>query len=79
MKDEEHFAAYLLHVDEIFNTIRRLGEMVEESIIVQNVLRSLPLSFDAKVSSIEKVKDLDKLTIDELHGIPIAYEMRTKK
>jgi hypothetical protein len=56
-------------VDEIVNTIRGLGEKVEEPMIVQNVLRSLPLIFDAKVSTIEEMKDLDSLTMDELHGI----------
>jgi hypothetical protein len=56
-------------VDEIVNTIRGLGEKVEELMIVQKVLRSLPLIFDAKVSSIEEMKDLDSLTMDELHGI----------
>jgi hypothetical protein len=50
MKDEENVASYLLCVDEIVNTIRGLGEMVEESMIVQKLLRSLPLRFDAKVS-----------------------------
>jgi hypothetical protein len=47
--------------------------------IVQKVLRSLPLIFDAKVSSIEEMKDLDSLTMDELHGILMTYEMRTEK
>jgi hypothetical protein len=48
--------------------------------IVQNVLSSLPLIFDAKVSAIEySMKDLDKLTMDELHGILTAYEIGTKK
>jgi hypothetical protein len=79
MKDEENVAAYLLCVDEIVNTIRGLGEKVEEPMIVQKVLRSLPLRFDAKVSTIEEMKDLDSLTMDELHGILTAYEMRTKK
>ena len=30
MKDKENVAVYLLHVDEIFNTVRGLGENVEE-------------------------------------------------
>jgi hypothetical protein len=46
---------------------------------VQKVLRSLPLIFAAKVSTIEEMKDPEKLTMDELHGILTAYEMRTKK
>jgi hypothetical protein len=53
MKDEENVTTYLLHVDEIVNIIRGLGENVEESMIVQKVFKSLPLRFDAKVSTIE--------------------------
>ena len=66
-------------MDGIFNTIRGLGEKVEELIIVQKVLRSLPLIFNLKVSAIEEMKDLDRLTMDELHGILTAYEMRVEK
>jgi hypothetical protein len=54
MKDEENVAIYLLCIDEIFNTIKGLGEKVEEPMIVQNVLRSLLLIFDAKFSAIEE-------------------------
>jgi hypothetical protein len=79
MKDKENAATYLIHVDEIFNTIIGLGEKVEELMIVQKVLRSLPLRFDAKVSSIEEMIDLDSLTMDELHGILMTYEMRIEK
>jgi len=53
MKDEENVVVYLLSMDEIIDTIRGVGKKVEESMIVQKVLRSLPLIFDAKVSIIE--------------------------
>jgi hypothetical protein len=53
MKKEENVAAYLLRVDEIVNTIIGIDEKVEEPIIVQKVLRSVPLRFDAKVISVE--------------------------
>lgn len=79
MKDKQNVAAYLLRVDEIVNTIRGLGEKNEESMIVQKVLRSLPLRVDAKVFAIEEMKDLDNLTMDELHGILTVYEMRIEK
>jgi hypothetical protein len=79
MNDEENVVAYLLRVDEIFNTIKVLGETVSKPMIVQKVLRSLPLIFYSKVSSIEEIKDMDKLTMDELHGILNTYEMRTEK
>ncbi|KAH9331802.1 hypothetical protein KI387_003910, partial [Taxus chinensis] len=65
-------------VDEVVNAIRGLGEKIEEPVIIQKVLRSLPLIFDAKVSAIEEMKDLDKLSMDELHGILTDYEMRTE-
>ena len=76
MKESENIAAYLLRVDEVVNSITGLGEEVNESIIVQKVLRSLSLRYDAKVSAIEESRDLTKLTMDELHGILTTYEMR---
>jgi kynurenine formamidase len=47
--------------------------------IVQKVLRSLPLKFDVKVFAIKEMKYLDSLTMDEFHGILTAYDIRTKK
>ena len=69
MKDEENDVVYFLRVDEIVNTIIGLGEKVEELMIVQKVLKPLPLKFDAKVYAIEGMKDFDSLTMDELHDI----------
>ena len=40
-------------------------------------MRSLPLRYDAKVSSIEESRDLTKMKMDELHGTFTTYEMRT--
>jgi hypothetical protein len=66
-------------VDEIFNTIKGLGEKVEEPMILKKVLRSLPPRFDAKVSTIKEMKDLDSLPMDDLHGILMTYEMSIEK
>ena len=79
MKEEENIAAYFLQVDEIVNIIRGLGERIEESVIVQKILRSLPMRFDSKISSIEERSDLDTITVDKLHGTLTSYEMRTKQ
>jgi len=78
MKEEEDIAGYLERVDEVVNTMRGLGEVIEESKVVEKVLRSLPTRFDSKVSTIEEIKDMDTLNIDALHGILTAYEMRTE-
>jgi hypothetical protein len=61
------------------NVIKGLGEEVEESMIVQKILRSLPMRFDPKISSLEEREDLGMLSMDELHGIFTAYEMRTEQ
>jgi hypothetical protein len=75
--EKEDIATYFLRVDEVVNAIRWLGEDLNESLVVQKVLRSLLLKYDAKVSAIEETMDLTKMTMDELHGSLIAYEMRT--
>jgi hypothetical protein len=79
MKEDENIAAYFLRVDETVNAIIRLGEEIEESVIVQNVLRSLPMRFDPKISALEERSDLNSISMDELHGIFTAYEMRTEQ
>jgi len=76
MDDEEDIATFSLRVDEVVNSLKGLGENIEENTIVQKVLRSLLERFDSKVSAIEEMKDLYTLKMDELHGILIAYEMR---
>jgi hypothetical protein len=79
MKEDENIVAYFLRVDEPVNSIIGLGEEVEESVIVQKVLRSLHMRFDPKISALEERADLDSISMDELHGIFIAYEIRTEQ
>jgi hypothetical protein len=59
------------------NAIRELEEEVDESIIVQKVLISLPMRFDLKISALEERTYMDSISMDELHGIFTTYEMRT--
>jgi hypothetical protein len=75
MKEDENIAAYFLRDDETMNAIRGLGEEVDEYIIVQKVLRSLPMRFDPKISVLEERIDMYSIRMDELHGIFTAYEM----
>jgi hypothetical protein len=60
------------------NAIIGLGEEIKESVIVQKVLRSLPMRFNPKISALEERSDLNSISMDELHGIFTAYEMRTE-
>jgi hypothetical protein len=77
MDEKEDIATYFLRFFEVFNAIRGLDEDINESLVVQKVLRSLILKYDAKVSATEETRDLTKMTMDELHGSLIVYEMRT--
>jgi hypothetical protein len=79
MKEDEDITAYFLRVDETMNAIIGLGEEIEESVIVQKILRSLPMRFNHKISALEERSDLDSISMDELHGIFIAYEMKTEQ
>jgi hypothetical protein len=79
MKEDEDIATYFLRVDETVNAIIGLGEEIEESVIVQKVLRSLPMIFNPKISTLEERSDLNSISMDELHGIFTAYEMRTEQ
>jgi uncharacterized coiled-coil protein SlyX len=59
--------------------IKGLGDEMKEQVIFQNVLISLPMRFDSRISTLEERVDLATLTMDELHGILTAYEMRIEK
>jgi hypothetical protein len=36
------------------------------------------MRFDPKISTLEKLSDLNSISMDELHGIFTAYEMTTE-
>jgi hypothetical protein len=79
MKEDENNGAYLLRVNKIVNAIIGLGEEIKEFVTIQKVLRSLPMIFDPKISALEEREDIDSISMDKLHGIFTAYEMRTEK
>ena len=54
MKEEENIAEYILRVDEIVNAIRGLGGVIKEREFVDKVLRTLPMKYDSKVSTLEE-------------------------
>lgn len=75
MNNEEFIEPYFNRVIEIVNCIRGYGEDMTDATVVKKILRSLPESYDAKVSSLEE-RDLNTLSLDTLQSVLIAYEMR---
>ena len=76
MNDDEDIDSFFLKVAEIVNNMKALGETMPESIIVQNILRSLPSRFNPKVFAIEETTNRETLTMNQLLGNLTAYEMR---
>ena len=56
--------------------MRGLGQYVSNDEIVDKLLRTLPVVYNPKVSTLEYWDDINKLTLDELYQIIIAYELR---
>ena len=79
MKEDEDIVAYLHWVEKIVNTINGLGAEVHDLVVVQKVFRSLPMRFDPKISTLEEREYLDTLSMDEIHGIFTAYEIRIEQ
>ena len=76
MNEDEDIASFFLKVAKVVNNMKALGETIKECVIVQKILRSLPSSFNPKVSAIEETTDWETLTMNQLLGKLIAYEMR---
>lgn len=79
MNDEEDIASYMLRINEIIDSIQGLGEKIDDKVIFKKILRSLSSKFDTKVSTIKEEKDMNTLTLDEMHGTLISYEMKIRK
>jgi hypothetical protein len=47
--------------------------------VIQKVVRYLPIIFDPKILSLKERTYLDSLSMNELQGIFIAYEMRIEQ
>ena len=57
------------------NSVFNLGETIPEPKIVRKVLRSLPKRFHAKITAIEKLKDIEKIPLTELVGNLQTYKL----
>ena len=81
MNEDESISKFFLRVDELVNAMRALGEKIsdDDTFLVHEILRSFPNRFNPKVSAMEEMSDLKKLSLDQLLGILTAYEMRISK
>jgi hypothetical protein len=79
MNEDETVSKYFLRVEDLVNSMKGLGEKIEDTLLVQKILRYLPDRFNQKVFAIEELNDLKILPIDQILGTLNAYEMRISK
>jgi hypothetical protein len=52
------------------------GERMEQSVIIEKILRSMTLKFNYVICSIEESNDLSIMTINELQSSLLVHEQR---
>jgi hypothetical protein len=52
MNEDEIVSEYFLRVEELVNSMKGLGEKIEDTLLVQKILRSLPDRYNPKVYAI---------------------------
>ena len=76
MKEGEKVDEYFARTLTIVNKMKVYGEKIEQSVIIEKILRSMTLKFNYVVCSIEESNDLSTMTIDELQSSLLIHEQR---
>ena len=75
MEKDESFNEFYAKLKDIVNSAFNLRETISLPKIIRKVLSSLPERFHAKITAIEELKDIDKISLTELVGNLQTYEL----
>ena len=78
MKTDETIKEMSDRFTDVINGLKALGKTYPNKEMVKKLLNSLPKSWEAKVTAIEESKDPNTLSLDELIGSLLTYEMKIK-
>jgi hypothetical protein len=76
MGESETVNEYFARTLAIANRMTSHGERIEQVMVVEKILRSMPQKFNYVVCSIEESNDVTALSIDELQSSLLVYEQR---
>jgi len=76
MSDRKTVMEMYTRFTHITNELKSLGKSFTTEELVRKILRFLPQLWKAKVIAIQEVKDMKKITLDELIGNFQTYELR---
>ena len=79
MKETGVFMDYFTRILKIVNDLKRNGENIDDSRVVEKILRSLLPKFDYVVAAIEEGKDIKEMKVKELLSSLQAHELRIQK
>lgn len=79
MKESEKVEEYFTRVLTITNQMRSNGEIMDDSKVVEKILRTLSEKFMYVVVSIEESKEIENISLDELQSSLVVHEQKFKK
>ena len=79
IKSDESIIEMFTRFIDIINGLKSLIKLCPNNEQVRKILRSLPKSWEAKVTAIQEVKDLNTLPFEELLGSLMTYELTQKQ
>jgi hypothetical protein len=76
MKKDENISEMSTRFTNIVNCLKSLGNIYTNEENVRKILRSLPKRWEAKKTTIYEARDLKVLSLDELFGSLMTYELK---
>ena len=75
MEPNESIKCMYTRFTDIINGLKSLGKSYTNSELVRKILRSLPRTWEAKVTAIQEARDLNTLPLEELLGSLMTHEL----